>query len=102
MGGLLGGPKGMLAPTLKLLGGPGPPWPPLFLRLCVELRREKPISRARLKAACSADRIFFIDIPMLFFRETYVLCTVKILKFGTPQTIAIIVLKIETFNVTLH
>ena len=28
--------------------------------------------------------------------------TVKILKFGTPQTIAIIVLKIEKFNVTLH
>ena len=28
--------------------------------------------------------------------------TVKILKFGTPQTIAIIVLEIETFNVTLH
>ena len=35
MGGLLGGPKGMLAPPppLKLLGGPGPAWPPLFLRL---------------------------------------------------------------------
>ena len=28
--------------------------------------------------------------------------TVKILKFGTPQTIAIMVLKTETFNVTLH
>ena len=28
--------------------------------------------------------------------------TVKILKFGTPQTIAIIVLKIETFDVILH
>ena len=28
--------------------------------------------------------------------------TVKILKFGTPQTIAIIVLKIEQFDVTLH
>ena len=29
-----GGPKGMLAPPLKLLGGPGPPPPPpLFLRL---------------------------------------------------------------------
>ena len=28
-----GGSKGMLAPPLKLLGGPGPPWPPLFLRL---------------------------------------------------------------------
>ena len=35
VGGLLGGPKGMLAPPLKLLGGPGPPWPPLFLRLCL-------------------------------------------------------------------
>ena len=28
--------------------------------------------------------------------------TVKILKFGTPQTIAIIVLKIEKIGVTLH
>ena len=28
--------------------------------------------------------------------------TVKILKFGTPQTIVIIVLKIEKFDVTLH
>ena len=31
-----------------------------------------------------------------------VVITVKILKFGTPQTIAIIVLNIETFDVTLH
>ena len=28
--------------------------------------------------------------------------TVKILKFGTPQTIAVIVLKTEKFGVTLH
>ena len=28
--------------------------------------------------------------------------TVKILKFGTPQTSAIIVLKTEKFDVTLH
>ena len=28
--------------------------------------------------------------------------TVKILKFGTPQTTAIIVLKLEKFDVTLH
>ena len=28
VGGLFGGPKGMLAPPPKLLGGPGPPWPP--------------------------------------------------------------------------
>ena len=30
------------------------------------------------------------------------MCTVKILKFGTPQTIAIIVLKIEKFDVIMH
>ena len=30
------------------------------------------------------------------------MCTVNILKFGTPQTIAIIDLKIEKFDVTLH
>ena len=34
--------------------------------------------------------------------HTYNIHTVKILKFGTPQTIAIIVLKIEKFAVTLH
>ena len=28
--------------------------------------------------------------------------TIKILKFGTPQTIAIIVVKIEKFDETLH
>ena len=28
--------------------------------------------------------------------------TVKILKFGTPETIAIIGLKLEKFDVTLH
>ena len=28
--------------------------------------------------------------------------TVKILKFGTPQTIAIIVLRLVKFDVTLH
>ena len=34
--------------------------------------------------------------------KSHPLNTVKILKFGTPQTIAIIVLKIEKFDVTLH
>ena len=34
--------------------------------------------------------------------QQLIVTTVKILNFGTPQTIAIIVLKIETFNVTLH
>ena len=32
VGGLLGGPKGMLAPPSQIIGGA---WPPLFLRLCV-------------------------------------------------------------------
>ena len=35
-------------------------------------------------------------------QKSYRRATVKILKFRTPQTIAIIVLKIETFNVSLH
>ena len=34
--------------------------------------------------------------------ERQKLYTVKILNFGTPQTIAIIVLKIEKNDVTLH
>ena len=34
--------------------------------------------------------------------EQTAICTVKILKFGTPQTIAIIVLKLVKFDVTLH
>ena len=34
--------------------------------------------------------------------QNFVQITVKILKFGTPQTIAIIVLKIEKFDVTSH
>ena len=41
--------------------------------------------------------MFHFKIYFLFF-----LITVKILKFGTPQTIAIIVLKIIKFDVTLH
>ena len=35
-------------------------------------------------------------------RMMWFIATVKVLKFGTPQTIAIIVLKIEKFDVTLH
>ena len=35
-------------------------------------------------------------------QSDWVCTAVKILKFGTPQTIAIIVLKIEKFDVTLH
>ena len=38
----------------------------------------------------------------IHLNTSFIRCTVKILKFGTPQTIAIIVLKIEKFDVTLH
>ena len=41
-------------------------------------------------------------IPKFSYAPQLKLATVKILKFGTPQTIAIIVLKIEKFDVTLH
>ena len=34
--------------------------------------------------------------------QRVIITTVKILKFGTPQTIAIIVVKIENFDITLH
>ena len=48
--------------------------------------------------------MFFVVVfcKMSSFAEAYISATVKILKFGTPQTIAIIVLKIEKFDVTLH
>ena len=45
------------------------------------------MSTGQKRLSCSSFRIFI---------------TVKILKFGTPQTIAITVLKIEKFDVTLH
>ena len=42
------------------------------------------------------NALIVVDFYLIFS------ATVKILKFGTPQTIAIIVLKIEKFDVTLH
>ena len=41
-------------------------------------------------------------VTQFFFSIQTWRITVKILKFGTPQTIAIIVLKIEKFDVTFH
>ena len=45
-----------------------------------------------------------VGLSMVWKKKIISICedTVKILKFGTPQTIAIIVLKIEKFDVTLH
>ena len=55
------------------------------------------IYRTRYLEFCS---ISFAVWNVLIQDKIY--CTVKILKFGTPQTIAIIVLKIEKFDVSLH
>ena len=43
-----------------------------------------------------------IIITFFYFMYLFMYFTVKILKFGTPQTIAIIVLKLVKFDVTLH
>ena len=45
--------------------------------------------------------LIMMKMPNPYFAEK-VYITVKILKVGTPQTIAIIVLKLVKFDVTLH
>ena len=47
-------------------------------------------------------RALGLGVESFSFRSGGIWNTVKILKFGTPQTIAIIVLKTEKFDVTLH
>ena len=53
----------------------------------------------RHRLADTVDELAKEKNPMLL---PYCQDTVKTLKFGTPQTIGIIVLKIEKFDVTLH
>ena len=53
-----------------------------------------PISELQCRLAARVFKVTTFSHTVFF--------TVKILKFGTPQTIAIIVLKIEKFDVTLH
>ena len=48
------------------------------------------------------ERHLHIWFKQYLFENLHKYITVKILKFGTPQTIALIVLKIEKFDVTLH
>ena len=48
-----------------------------------------------LQKRCSWECVFITAVAFIGI-------TVKILKFGTPQTVAIIVLEIEKFDVTLH
>ena len=50
----------------------------------------------------TTEPAYTISSPGAFGSGELKMPTVKILKFGTPQTIAIIVLEIEKVDVTLH
>ena len=50
----------------------------------------------------TSDGKYTLDTSKVTFFDASDGITVKILKFRTPQTIAIIVLQIEKFDVTLH
>ena len=54
---------------------------------------EKPYSKI---LECNVPVVY---IPIVRYSDS---STIKIIKFGTPQTIAIIVLRIEKFDETLH
>ena len=75
---------------------------PWFVRLYEDVIQELPakswLQRSRLKV-WTDDGGHRTAKVCNFWQGWY---TVKILKFGTPQTIAIIVLKIEKLAVTLH
>ena len=56
-----------------------------------------------LKSLVQAVQMKGHNIMLCFYAELInIIPTVKILKFGTPQTIAIIVLKLVKFDITLH
>ena len=57
---------------------------------------------SQLNALLMQWQISFSYLPEFNTFQTLIRDTVKILKFGTPQTIAIIILTIEKFDVTLH
>ena len=56
----------------------------------------------RLRKSLTPDKLHGSTVHTPLDLDTCRCITVKILKFGTPQTMAIIVLKIEKFDVTLH
>ena len=65
VGGLLEGPKGMLAPPPKLLGGPGPPWPPLFLRLCYPFRFNCYIENIDTELTQQVNTVFYVQSSII-------------------------------------
>ena len=86
----------------------------------ISFQYKKKITRNILNTSMSAATVFLLGTQkrvrnscgkraigvranevLLYYHQTKE-HTVKILKFGTPQTIAIIFLKIEKFDVTLH
>ena len=71
-------------------------WP----RKMYKLYRENPRISAFSSRGSVLDRYQILICQS--FNQISILYTVNILKFGTPQTIVLIVLKIEKFDVTLH
>ena len=62
----------------------------------------KSCSFQRIHVICTVKYMLIMKLTTNGVHKMSEWITVKILKFGTPQTIAIIVLKIEKFDVTLH
>ena len=71
----------------------------LKLFVCKARKQEKPEYKQKHGYIINIDSMPE-EIP--YTRLCEVSNTVKILKFGAPQTTAIIVLKIEKFDATLH
>ena len=71
-------------------------WFLLFARCVLLIDIHMKFREDMLKGFQFLERTFFCD------GQSSKESTVKILKFGTPQTIAIIVLKLVKFDVTLH
>ena len=73
---------------------------------CLQLKRFQPPARSADQNLTHSDTGLPYSEGGSSGSRVYISCkierTVKILKFGTPKTIAIIVLKIEKFDVTLH
>ena len=65
MDGLLGGPKGMLPPPSQIIRGPGPPAPPLFLRLCVSAGNVFATSNVTVATADVIIRVIYLSASEL-------------------------------------
>ena len=82
---------------LKLVGISFPPELYGPMQSCSHLIHPTPLPFTNLNVLHKLQMKGLVGFSVFMVEDT-----VKILKFGTHQTIAIIVLKIEKFDVTLH